>query len=228
MIGDPPLLTVRRNFTRPSAQAVAAFAGLPTGFVVDALGGRGALDGLIKPIGDADRFCGVALTCAAGPADNLAVFGTLAVARKGDIVIAAADGFSRTAVTGDLLLGMMKNLGIAGFVTDGFVRDIAGIRSVGLPCFAAGVTPDSPARSGPGSVGLPIVVGGVAVASGDIVVADEDGVVIVPAAQIEATIARLPAVKAAEAALDARVKAGLVIPEFLKALIDGKRFLEID
>ena len=81
---------------------------------------------------------------------------------------------------GDLLLGMMKNRGVVAFVTDGFVRDIPGLRAVGLPCFAAGVTPNSPVRSGPGTVGLPTVVGGVAVGPGDIVVGDQDGVVVVP------------------------------------------------
>jgi 4-hydroxy-4-methyl-2-oxoglutarate aldolase len=227
MIVDPPLLKVRRHFVRPSAAMLAAFAGLPTGFIVDALGGRGALDGRVKPIGEANRFCGVAVTCAAGPADNLAVFATLDVAVPGDVVVCASDGFERTAVTGDLLLGMMKNKGIAAFVTDGFVRDIAGIRAVALPCFAAGVTPDSPARSGPGTVGLPVVVGGTAVASGDIVVGDEDGVVVVPAAEIDEVVARLPAVRAAEAALEARVKAGLAMPDFLKVMIAAGRFEEI-
>jgi 4-hydroxy-4-methyl-2-oxoglutarate aldolase len=112
-------------------------------------------------------------------------------------------------------------------VTDGFVRDLAGIRSVGLPCFAAGLTPNSPARNGPGTVGLPIVAGGVAVGPGDIVLGDEDGVVVVPFAQIEAAVARLPAVRAAEAALDAKVKSGLQVPDFIQALIDGGKFREI-
>ena len=132
-----------------------------------------------------------------------------------------------TAVTGDLLLGMMKNTGVIAFVTDGFVRDLRGLRSVGLPCYAAGLTPNSPARNGPGTVGLPIVVGGVAVSAGDIVLGDEDGVVIVPAARIEETIARLPAVRAAEADLDAKVKAGLGIPAFIQQLIDSGRFTEV-
>ena len=180
MIENPPLLQVRRRFVRPPPAEVAAFAGLPTGFVVDALGGGGGLDGRIKPISAATAFCGVALTCDAGPADNLAAFGALSLAEPGDVIVCAAAGYERTAVTGDLLLGMMKNRGVAGFVTDGHVRDIAGIRAVGLPCFAAGVTPNSPARNGPGTVGLPVVVGGVTVAAGDIVVGDEDGVVVVP------------------------------------------------
>lgn len=228
MIADPPLLKVRRRFARPDAADVAAFAGLPTGFVVDALGGRGALDGRIKPIGAATPFCGVAVTCEAGPADNLATFGALDVAGAGDVIICASDGFEKTAVTGDLLLGMMKNRGIVAFVTDGFVRDIVGIRTVGLPCFAAGVTPNSPARSGPGTVGLPVVAGGVAVASGDIVVGDEDGVVVVPYGRIKETVAVLAAVRAAEAALEARVKGGLQVPDWLRALVDGGRVEEVD
>jgi 4-hydroxy-4-methyl-2-oxoglutarate aldolase len=122
----------------------------------------------------------------------------------------------------------MKNRGIAGFVTDGAVRDVAGIRAVGLPCFAAAISPNSPSRVGPGSVGLPIVVGGVAFASGDIVVGDADGVVVVPQARIAATIARIATVRAAEAALDRKVRDGLAIPDFIQGLIDAGRFHEID
>jgi 4-hydroxy-4-methyl-2-oxoglutarate aldolase len=156
------------------------------------------------------------------------VFGALSIANHGDVVLAASDSHEHAAVTGDLLLGMLKNRGIAAFVTDGFVRDSAGIRAVGLPCFAAGVTPNSPARNGPGTVGLPIVICGVAVSAGDIVLGDDDGVVVVPFAQISATISRLPAVRAAESTLDARVKAGLGVPDFIQKLIDARCFREID
>lgn len=228
MIEDAPLLTIRRRYPRPTPAEVGAFAGVPTGFVVDALGGAGGLDHRIKPIGtSAPNFAGAALTCHAGPADNLAVFGALNLAQPGDVVLASA-AFDAAAVTGDLLLGMLKNRGAVAFITDGCVRDVAGIRSVGLPCFAAGVTPNSPARNGPGTVGMPIVIGGVAVDSGDIIVGDEDGVVVVPRALIGATIARLPAVRAAEAAYDARVKAGQTMPDFLEAMVRTGRFREID
>ena len=209
MIEDAPLLTIRRRFPRPSPADVRAFAGLRTGFVVDALGGSGALAAPVKPVGSVQSLCGVALTCDAGPADNLALFGAITVAEAGDVVVAARHGFLGNAVTGDLLLGMMKNRGIAGFVTDGAVRDVPGIRSVGLPCFAAAVSPNSPSRVGPGSVGLPVVIGSVAVASGDIIVGDEDGVVVVPHARIAATIARIASVRSAEAALDAKCAPGL-------------------
>ncbi len=229
MIEDPPLLTVRSRFVRPSAEQLQALAGVPTGYVVDALVGRGALDARIKPIaGTPCSFTGVTLTCHAGPADNLALFGAVAQAMRGDVILCATDGFTQTSVTGDLLLGMARNRGVMGFVTDGMVRDTPGIRAVGLPCFAAGVTPNSPSRNGPGTVGLPIVIGGVAAASGDIVVADVDGVVVIPQAMIATVIARLADVRRAEAAMEAQVKAGLQVPGFIQTLIDAGRFKPVD
>jgi len=228
MIDDPPLLTIRRRFPRPSDAQLTAFKGLQTGFVVDAMGGRGALDASIKPIGHANAFCGVAVPCMAGAADNLAAFVAVDVAESGDVIVCGTDGFRATSVAGDLLLGMMKNRGVAGFVTDGYVRDLIGIRAVGLPCFAAGLTPNSPIRSGPGHVGLATVVGGVTIDAGDIVLGDEDGVIVVPHAQIDATIQRLESVKSAEASLEGKVKAGLQVPDFIQALLASGRIREVD
>lgn len=227
MIKDPPVLTLRRDFPRPSAALVQAFAGVPTGYVVDALGGRGGLDHRIKPLApQAVPLVGVAMTCHCGPADNLALFGALATAQAGDILVAATDAFTATSVTGDLLLGMAKNRGILGLVTDGLVRDLAGVRGVGLPVYCAGVTPNSPARNGPGTVGYPVTLGGAAIASGDILVADDDGVVVVPLAQAETVLSRLNDVRAAEAALEAKVKAGLEVPDFVQAILDSDRVAE--
>jgi len=229
MIEDPPLLTVRRRFARPSAEQLQALSGVPTGYVVDAMNGRGALDARIKPIPATPMvFTGVALTCHCGPADNLALFGAVAQAARGDVILCATDGFAATSVTGDLLLGMARNRGVMAFVTDGMVRDTPGIQAVGLPCFAAGVTPNSPVRNGPGTVGLPIVIGGVAASSGDIVVADVDGVVVIPQAMIAVVIERLAGVRRAEAAMEAQVKAGLEVPGFIQALIDAGRFKEVE
>jgi len=228
MIKDPPLLTIRRNFPRPSAQDVAAFANVPTGYAVDAMNGRGALDYRIKPLAPATSvLVGVAVTCHCGPADNLALFGALAVAQAGDILVAATDGFTATAVTGDLVLGMAKNRGIRGMVTDGLARDLAGILGVGLPLYCAGITPNSPVRNGPGTVGQPVIVGGVAVNSGDIVIGDNDGIVIVPRAEIAGVLNKLADVRAAEAALEAKVKAGLEVPDFIEAILKSDRIVEI-
>ncbi|MFY7959907.1 MAG: RraA family protein [Elsteraceae bacterium] len=229
MIEDPPLITMRRRFPRPSPAQVDALRGAMTGHLVDAMGGRGGLPHAIKPvIQEQAHFCGVAVTSHPGPADNLATFAALELAQPGDVIVAAADGFTGTAVVGDLLLGMMRNCGVVGFVTDGCVRDIPGIRAVGLPCHAAGVTPNSPVRNRPGSVGLPVTLGGVAIASGDILVGDLDGVVVVPYARIDAVIAALQDVRKAEAALEAKVQAGLKMPDFVRTLLAGPGLREVE
>ncbi len=228
MITDPPVLRIRRGFPRPSAALLAALAGVPTGYLVDAMGGGGCLDYRIKPLAPSDTvMVGTAVTCHAGPADNLALFGAVDAARPGDVLVAATDAFTGTAITGDLLLGMARNRGVAGFVTDGLVRDLVGVLGVGLPVYCAGLTANSPARNGPGTVGLPVILGGLRVESGDIVVGDRDGVVIVPLGQAEAVLGHLKDVKAAEADLDGKVRAGLEVPDFIRALLTSGRVEEL-
>jgi len=229
MIVDPPVLTIRANFPRPEARFVAAFAGAQTGNVVDAMGGSGALDFAIKPLEPASKvMVGVALTCNCGPGDNLALFGAMSIAERGDILVAATGPFKGAAVTGDLMIGMALNRGIAGLVTDGLVRDIAGVLAVGLPVYCAGVSPNSPVRNGPGTVGEPIDLGGLRVESGDILIGDRDGVVVVPRARAAAVVEVLATVRAAEAALEAKIVAGLEIPEFMETILNSDRVIRID
>ena len=217
MIEDAPKIQSLTPIRRPRAEQVASLQRVPTGYIVDALGGAGALDYRIKPVvPEQCEFCGPAVTCNAGPADNLAVFGALEQLQPGDVIVAACAGHTGCAVIGDLVLGMARNGGAIAFVTDGCVRDISGIRAVALPCFCVGVTPNSPAREGPGTVGFPIVVGGVAVAAGDIAIGDQDGVVVVPFDRIDAVIAQLPKIRAAEAEFEAKVKGGLRVPAFMR------------
>ena len=136
MIKDPPLLPSGRNFPRPTPAQLAALADVPTGYAVDAMDGRGALDHRIKPLAAGEKpMIGVAITCHCGPADNLALFARSPSARPGDILVAATDGFTATAIVGDLFMGMARNRGVAGLVTDGLVRDLRrhpGRRPAGL------------------------------------------------------------------------------------------------
>ena len=100
MITDPPILTIRRNFERPSAALVEAFRGVPTGYLVDAMQGRGCLGHAIRPLlPERSSLTGVAVTCHAGPADNLAVFGALEVLREGDVIVACTDAFMKTSAS---------------------------------------------------------------------------------------------------------------------------------
>jgi 4-hydroxy-4-methyl-2-oxoglutarate aldolase len=208
MIEEPPPLVFAPAVERPPAELVEGFRGAPTSFIVDAMGGSGALDWRIRPI-VGHSFLGVALTCDCGANDNLALIAASAESQPGDVLVAATGGFVHAAVTGDLLLGVARNRGVVGFVTDGVVRDLADLEALDLPVYAMGVTPNSPGRRGPGTVGLPIVCGGSAVAAGDVVVGDRDGVVVVPRARLAETLANLKQVKAAEAAMLERVRAGL-------------------
>ncbi len=208
MIEEPPPLVFAAEAKRPPAELIGRFRGVPTSFIVDAMGGTGALDWRIKPL-VGRSLVGVALTCDCGPLDNLAFMAALADCRPGDVLVVATGGYAGAAVTGDLLIGVAKNRGAAGFVTDGLVRDLEDLETIGLPVYAMGATPNSPQRRGPGSVGLPVVCGGVVVASGDVVVGDRDGVVVVPRARISATLESLELVKASEAATLERVRAGL-------------------
>jgi 4-hydroxy-4-methyl-2-oxoglutarate aldolase len=208
MIEETPPLVFAPAVERPEAALVERLRGAPTSFVVDAMGGAGALDFRIKPI-VGRSLLGVALTCNCGPNDNLALIAAVAEAEPGDVLVAATGGFVGAAVTGDLLIGVARNRGVVGFVTDGVVRDLDDLEALGLPIYAMGVSPNSPGRRGPGTVGLPIICGGVAVASGDVIVGDRDGVVVIPRTRLSATLANLERVKAAEAAMLERVRGGL-------------------
>ena len=229
MLEDPPILTVKRPSRRPTAAQIAAFEGAMTGNVVDCMAGRGAMDHTIKPHDPSIAVtCGPALTCVAYPADNLGVVAALHLAQPGDVIVCANDGYSTTAIVGDLVCGMMKNKGVAALVTDGMIRDQVGIEPWKLPIFCQGVTPNSPARTGPGSVGLQVTVAGVAVETGDMVVCDRDGVVIVPYAMIDHVATQLVALRAAEAEVEQKVKAGMTEPGYIADLMASAQTRYVD
>lgn len=229
MIDDPPLIKLKHNPPRPTNEQIEALRGVPTGFVVDAMDGRGAVSFTIKPVDpESSSFCGVAVTCHAGPADNLAVLAALPQAGPDDVIVAATDAFLETAVVGDLVLFMAKNRGTVALITDGAVRDTPGIIDVGLPCFCAAVTPNSPAKNGPGTVNLPVVLGGVRIEAGDLLVGDVDGVVVVPHASIDAVIARLVDIQAKEDETMAAVEGGLGVPGHIEELYASGRIENVD
>ena len=227
MIDEPPLLTLALSIERPDVSLVERFRGVATSFIVDAMDGAGALDWRIKPI-VGNSLIGVALTCDCGARDNLALNAAIAQCEPGDVIVAATGGFLGAAVVGDLLLGIGRNRGLSGFVTDGLVRDVLDLEALKLPVYATGVSPNSPDARGPGSVGLPVVCGGRPVSSGDVIVADRDGVVVVPSGRIEATLVHLERVKAAEAAMGKRVREGLKDVPFAADLLKGDRIRRVE
>jgi 4-hydroxy-4-methyl-2-oxoglutarate aldolase len=232
MIEAPPMLTISTAFRRPTDAQISAFQGVPSGFVVDALFGRGALSCSIQPIGAGrDIHCvaaGPALTADCGAADVLATFAALKFIRPGDVVVSAFAAHMGCAAAGDRLVGMMKNCGAAGFVTDGPVRDYVGIVPVGLPVWCAGLTPASPHMSGPGSVGFPIQIGGQEIETGDMIVADRDGVVVVPFERIDEVIQKLARISELEKSLDGEVAQGLKVPSWVEAYLASDKTVRKD
>ncbi|MEE3121293.1 MAG: RraA family protein [SAR324 cluster bacterium] len=231
MIKDPPLLKIRRFSTEFEKKTLVSLRGAPLGYLVDAMDGRGALDPRIRLLEGypADTMLvGPALTCHCGPGDNLALHAALAEANPGDVIVAATDAFEGTCLTGDLLMGMARNRKISGLVTDGLVRDTSGIREVGLPVFSRGVIPNSPVRNGPGTVGFPVVLGGVHVASGDVIVAGADGVVVIPREHLQDVLSRLPEIKAAEMETEQAVEDGMELMDSVKEILNSNKVQYFD
>ena len=220
MLDNPPLVTIHRGFRRPDPALIERFRGAQTSHLADVMEGRGALDYRIKPCDPANAcFVGPALTAFAYPADVLAVFAALSEAQPGDVIVCANDAFTKTAVIGDLAAGMMKNKGIAAFVTDGLARDKAGIIATGLPLFCAGIQPNSPAMNGPAITGAPITLGDVHVNPGDVIVGDADGVVVIPAHRLETVLGGLERVRQAEDRAMRRVLEGAAMSDAAWRLI---------
>lgn len=232
MLGAPTKLTIRTSFPRPTPEQVKAFRDIPTGFLCDALGGRGGLDTVITPVGGGghlpEHAFGVALVADNGPEENLATLGAMHVVQPGDMVIASVRGCQTCAAAGDLFMAKLKIKGAAGFVTDGPMRDYAGIIQAGLPAWCNGLNPNSPYENGPGRVGFGAVVAGEYINSGDIVVADTDGVVVIPFDRIDEVIAQLPRIRELEDAEEQRVRDGIVNTSKIASMLEDGSAVLVD
>lgn len=160
---------------------------LSTTLAADGAAGAGALPPWIRALSPEAVVVGPALVVAVGRDDNSPMKQVpSAVASPGTVLVVAGASESRTAVLGDLVAADLLRAGIVAVVTDGLVRDSRDVAALGLPVWARGVTPVASRKDGIGSVGGSVVIGGVPVSDGDVVVADADGVVVWPAAQVDA------------------------------------------
>lgn len=157
---EPRRITLRKSPARAETRLREAFHGVPTADVVDALGGRGAIDFQIRRLFESQPFVGSALTVETPPNDNLVHYAALEVIGPGDAVVISASDFTGAASIGDTLLKLYSERGVVGVVLDGLVRDLNGIEEIGIPVYPRGLSPNAPQRHGPGRVGTEIVVGG--------------------------------------------------------------------
>ena len=176
------------------------FADIPTTTLADLLGRDQVMDIGIRPLwGPVPRVAGAAFTVRCPPGDNLMLHAAIHRAPAGSVIVVES-GDLDYALAGGNVCAVAQRRGIAGFVADGLIRDLAEVREAGFPVFARGVIPIPGAKKAVTPLGGPVRCGGVRVEAGDVVVADEEGVVTVPAARRTETLTAARAKLAKEAA----------------------------
>jgi 4-hydroxy-4-methyl-2-oxoglutarate aldolase len=133
--------------------------------------------------------------------------------KPGDVMVIDSRGDVTKAVLGGLSTEEMARRGLEAIIVDGAVRDRAHITRLGLPVFARAVHPSPPTFSGPGEINVPVCCGGVVIEPGDIVVADEEGIVVIPWRDLDAVLRAVAVVEEIEAGWIAAIEADEVVPE---------------
>ncbi len=170
---------VVRTVERADPSVVDGLAAMGSATVHEAIGRRGFLGPDIRPIQSGTRIAGSAVTALCHPGDNLMIHAAVETCQPGDILVVAVSAPSTHGFFGDLLGTSVQARGVRGLVIDAGVRDTAELRAMGFPAWSRHVSCQGTVKATPGSVNVPVVVGGQLVGPGDVVCADDDGVVVV-------------------------------------------------
>jgi RraA family protein len=206
---------VRRSFERVGRPIVERYREFETPDISDMLNRLYTMRHQIKNLINDERILGPALTVKVYPGDNLMVHKALDFIQPGDVVVVDAGGHSANAVIGDLVATKAKHRRCAGFIIDGLIRDLPAMREIGLPVYAAGVSPIGPLHRGPGELNYAVSCGGIVVNPGDLIVADETGVVVVRRDFAEQVLGRLQAQRERLNEYIADVKRGIFSNEWV-------------
>jgi 4-hydroxy-4-methyl-2-oxoglutarate aldolase len=178
MIGKPGF-RVRAEWRRPDAALLAAFGAASSAQVADCMSRLGAMEAAIRPVWRSPCVIGAALTVWCHAGDNLMLHKALSLAAPGDIVVMNTQGGGNSGF-GELLATSALKVGVRAVIVDGTVRDAEALEAMALPVYARGLCPNGCNKDGAGEVGAIVACGGVAVRPGDVVIADRDGVTVVP------------------------------------------------
>jgi 4-hydroxy-4-methyl-2-oxoglutarate aldolase len=163
------------------------------------------MHGRIRALTHEMKCAGSAFTVEVRPGDNLMIHAALALAQPGDVLVIDGKGDQHSALMGALMMATAKAIGLAGVVMDGALRDVPELIALGLPVFSVGSNPNGPGKVAPGRINHPISCGGVTVLPGDFIIADADGVMVVPASELSL---RIPLVE--QKVLDEQVRAAQI------------------
>jgi 4-hydroxy-4-methyl-2-oxoglutarate aldolase len=206
---------IATDVPRVGGDLVEAFRGKAAANVADALGRFHFMDpGIVSRTGL--PVCGVAVTVSARPGDNLMVHKSLQLTSPGDVLVVSTNGNTTSAVFGELMGNTAVGVKLGGIVVDGAIRDVEGLRGLGLPAFSRTVTPGACDKDGPGEINYPVACGNTVVMPGDLVVGDGDGVVVVPREDAADVLERVRALEESERKRVAAIRRG----ELFKADID--------
>src|SRR6266545_2097049 len=194
------LSSIRLHVERPPRDLVEGLKALSPTALADMLTLESVMRHVIRPLWpDMPRIAGPAFTVRTAKHDNLMLHAAIYRAEPGDVIVVEA-GDEEMAVAGGNVCAVAQRHGVAGFVVDGVVRDVTEARANGFPLFARGISPIPGAKDGPGEINGSISCGGVTVTPGDVVVADEEGIVVVPRARAEEVLKKAEAKAVADAA----------------------------
>jgi len=170
------------DIERADAATAAALGVHGVATVHEAMGRTGLVGPGIRPIQDGARIAGTAVTVLCWPGDNLMIHAAVEQCREGDILVVTTTSPSVDGAFGELFATALQARGVRGLVTTTGVRDVVDLRAMGFAAWSGAVFAQGTVKATPGSVNVPIVVGGVTVQPGDVIVADDDGVLCVPRA----------------------------------------------
>jgi 4-hydroxy-4-methyl-2-oxoglutarate aldolase len=196
------------DFPRPDAALLARAAKLPSATIHEAMGRKGALPAILKPVAAGMMICGPAATVVAKPFNNINIHRAIYLAKPGDVLVVDVGGGYEAGYFGEIMAHACQTRKLGGLVIDGCVRDADLLEEIGFPVFARGLAIQGTTKEEGGSVFEPIKIGAVDIAPGDVIVGDRDGVVAVPLGQLKEALDASEAREEKEAGVIEQLKAG--------------------